>query len=85
MRFLKLAFSYEQWEVLDTLVQPSINLLETRAQMVQSPVYLMTLELLIAMEPFYNPTNRRHNKKGVACNEGAFNDYSQGNHVFRQV
>lgn len=77
VKFIKLVFSYEQWEVLEFLLQPFIALLKTQAQGVQTPAYIMSLELLAAMEPFYNTAGRKQ-KKGVTYSENGANENSHG-------
>jgi hypothetical protein len=77
VKFIKLAFSYEQWEVLEALLQPFMTLLKTQAQVVQTPAYAMSLQLLAAMEPFFNTTGRKQQKKAAAT-ENATNEYLHG-------
>ncbi len=77
VKLIKLAFSYEQWDVLEVLLQPFITLLKTQAQVVQTPAYIMSLQLLAAMEPFFNTAGRKHQKR-AATNENASNENSHG-------
>ena len=77
VKFIKLAFSYEQWEVMEVILQPFMTLLRTQAQVVQTPAYIMSLQLLAAMEPFFNTAGRKQ-KKGVTSNENTVNENSHG-------
>lgn len=53
IKFVKLAFSYEQWETFNILVTPALELL--RGQETTSSLQdIKTLELMIALEPFYS-------------------------------
>ena len=79
VKFIKLAFSYEQWEVLDVLLQPFITMLKTGTDLVQSPAYIMALQLLAAMEPFHN-TGRKQ-RKVVTYSDCAISENAQGKHV----
>ena len=76
VKFIKLAFSYEQWEVFEAILQPFLSLLKTRAQVVQTPAYVISLQLLVAMEPFFNTVGRKQAKKSM--NENTLNENSQG-------
>lgn len=75
VKFIKLAFSYEQWEVFEALLQPFMTLLKTHAQMVQTPAYIISLQLLAAMEPFFNTAGRKQAKKSMHDNTGNENSH----------
>lgn len=79
VKFMKLAFNYEQWEVFEVLLQPLMTLLKTGAQeVVQTPAFIMTLQLLASLEPFFNTSGRKQQKKGVNCSENTANENLQG-------
>ena len=77
VRFMKLAFSYEQWDVLDVLLQPFITMLKTGPDLIEIPAYIVALQLLAAMEPFCN-TGRKQ-KRGVSYCESGLQENTQGN------
>ena len=52
-------------------------LLKTQMQVIQTPAFVISLELLAAMEPFFNTTGRKQQKKG-ATNENTTNENSHG-------
>ena len=75
VKFIKLAFSYEQWEVFEALLQPFLTLLKTHMQVVQTPAYIISLQLLAAMEPFFNTAGRKQAKKSMHDSSGNENSH----------
>ena len=62
---MKRAFSYEQWEVFGTLVEPTLELLQKQRD-IHSLVAFKTLQLMLALEPFHNTVKRPKKTAGHA-------------------
>ena len=65
---MKYAFSYEQWESFGTLIEPTLQLLHEQSD-INSLVDIKTLQLMLALEPFYN-TVKKPKKTPVHTDEG---------------
>lgn len=57
IKFVKLAFSYEQWETFNVLVTPALEVLRNQ-ETTTSLLDIKTLELMIALEPFYSTVKK---------------------------
>lgn len=75
VKFVKQAFSYEQWETFSLLVEPTLQLLHQQSDM-DSLVNVKTLQLMLAMEPFYN--GLRKPKKTAHLEESDTAAHTQG-------
>jgi len=66
---VKRAFSYEQWEPFGLLIEPTLQLLQEQSDM-NSLVDIKSLQLMLALEPFYNtvkkPKKTSHSDDGDA-------------------
>jgi len=75
VKFVKQAFSYEQWETFALLVEPTLQLLHQQSDM-DSLVNIKTLQLMLALEPFYN--GLRKPKKTAQLEDSDNAAHSQG-------
>ena len=57
VKFVKRAFSFEQWETFDALVEPALELLSEYGD-VTSLTDKKSLELMLALEPFYSSSRK---------------------------
>ena len=75
-KFVKRAFGYEQWETFDTLVEPCLELLREQPGDISSLTDMKTLELMLAMEPFFSGSKK--SKKGVSSTDSGGEGATQG-------
>ena len=75
VKFVKLAFSYEQWEPFGVLIEPTLQLLLEQSD-VNSLVDVKTLQLMLALEPFYNTVKKT--KKTTHSDDGDGAGHTQG-------
>ena len=75
VKFVKLAFSYEQWEPFGVLIEPTLQLLLEQSD-VNSLVDIKTLQLMLALEPFYNTVKKT--KKTAHSDDGDAAGHTQG-------
>lgn len=68
VKFVKYAFSYEHWESFGTLIEPTLQLLQEQSD-INSLVDIKTLQLMLALEPFYN-TVKKPKKSQAHADEG---------------
>ena len=68
VKFVKYAFSHEQWESFGTLIEPTLQLLQEQSD-INSLVDIKTLQLMLALEPFYN-TVKKPKKTPAHTDEG---------------
>ncbi|XP_032221437.2 cilia- and flagella-associated protein 54 isoform X1 [Nematostella vectensis] len=75
VKFVKQAFSYEQWETFNTLISPTLELLK---QMTDSTGLMdtKTLELMAALEPFFSSTPKP--KKAAVTTQDESDSHTQG-------
>ena len=75
VKFVKQAFSYEQWEPFGLLIESTLQLLQEQSS-VSSFVDIKTLQLMLALEPFYNTVKKP--KKTAHSDDGDASGYNQG-------
>ncbi|PFX16137.1 Uncharacterized protein C12orf55-like [Stylophora pistillata] len=68
VKFVKHAFSYEHWEPFGQLIEPTLQLLQEQSD-INSLVDIKTLQLMLALEPFYN-TVKKTKKTLAQAEEG---------------
>ena len=78
VKFVKQAFSYEQWEPFGLLIEPTLQLLQEQSD-VSSLVDIKTLQIMLALEPFYNTVKKT--KKSTHSDDGDAVGHTQGGDV----
>ena len=76
VKFVKHAFSYEHWEPFGQLIEPTLQLLQEQSD-VNSLVDIKTLQLMLALEPFYN-TVKKTKKTPAQADEGETGLHAHG-------
>ena len=76
VKFVKHAFSYEHWEPFGQLIEPTLQLLQEQSD-VNSLVDIKTLQLMLALEPFYN-TVKKTKKTPAQADEGETGPHAHG-------
>ncbi|KAJ7353995.1 hypothetical protein OS493_030845 [Desmophyllum pertusum] len=76
VKFVKHAFSYEQWEPFGILIEPTLQLLQEQSD-INSLVDIKTLQLMLALEPFYN-TVKKPKKTPAHTDEGETAAHTHG-------
>ena len=78
VKFVKQAFSYEQWEPFGLLIEPTLQLLQEQSD-ASSLVDIKTLQIMLALEPFYNTVKKP--KKSTHSDDGDAVGHTQGGDV----
>ncbi|XP_027049490.1 cilia- and flagella-associated protein 54-like [Pocillopora damicornis] len=76
VKFVKHAFSYEHWEPFGQLIEPTLQLLQEQSD-INSLVDIKTLQLMLALEPFYN-TVKKTKKTPAQADEGETGPHAHG-------
>ena len=76
VKFVKHAFSYEHWEPFGQLIEPTLQLLQEQSD-INSLVDIKTLQLMLALEPFYN-TVKKTKKTPAQVDEGETGPHAHG-------
>ena len=79
VKFVKHAFSYEQWEPFGILIEPTLQLLQEQSD-INSLVDIKTLQLMLALEPFYN-TVKKPKKTPAHTDEGETAAHTHGESI----
>ena len=74
VKFVKHAFSYEHWEPFGQLIEPTLQLLQEQSD-INSLVDIKTLQLMLALEPFYNTVKKT---KKTPADEGETGPHAHG-------
>ena len=83
VKFVKYAFSYEQWESFGTLIEPALQLLQEQSN-INSLVDIKTLQLMLALEPFYN-TVKKPKKTPAHTDEGDPATHTHGGCIKKEI
>ena len=83
VKFVKYAFSYEQWESFGILIEPALQLLQEQSD-INSLVDIKTLQLMLALEPFYN-TIKKPKKTPAHTDEGDTATHTHGGCIKKKI